>query len=149
MIAENRLIMTQQTSAPSTIEEIQLQTQLSIAKNLTKVWSQVKATTAKAAKKDAYDKDEKKALVALFKSFDEGLTPKLKAIEKAKNGPGYVKAVKEALVVVKSYKDKVKTDEALSAKHNIALRGILKGIQEVLEGKKTAVEQSVIAKLDV
>ena len=51
--------------------------------------------------------------------------------------------------MVKSYKDKVKTDEALSAKHNIALRGILKGIQEVLEGKKTAVEQSVIAKLDV
>ena len=149
MIAENRLIMTQQKPAPSTIEEIQLQTQLSIAKNLTKVWSQVKATTAKAAKKDAYDKDEKKALVALFKSFDEGLTPKLKAIEKAKDGPGYVKAVNAALVVVKSYKDKVKADEALSAKHNVALRGILKGIQDVLEGKKTAVEQSVIAKLDV
>lgn len=141
--------MTQQDATPQTMEEIQLQTQLSIAKNLTKVWSQVKATTAKAAKKDAYDKDEKKALVALFKSFDEGLTPKLKAIEKAKNGPGYVKAVKEALVVVKSYKAKVTADEALSAKHNIALRGILKGIQEVLEGKKTAVEQSVIAKLDV
>jgi 16S rRNA C1402 (ribose-2'-O) methylase RsmI len=149
MIAENRSIMTQQKQTPSTIEEIQLQTQLSIAKNLTKVWSQVKATTAKAAKKDAYDKDEKKALVALFKSFDEGLTPKLKAIEKAKDGPGYVKAVNAALVVVKSYKDKVKADEALSAKHNVALRGILKGIQDVLEGKKTAVEQSVIAKLDV
>ena len=149
MIAENRSIMTQQKQTPSTIEEIQLQTQLSIAKNLTKVWSQVKATTAKAAKKDAYDKDEKKALVALFKSFDEGLTPKLKAVEKAKDGPSYVKAVNAALVVVKSYKDKVKTDEALSAKHNIALRGILKGIQEVLEGKKTMVEQSVIAKLDV
>lgn len=140
--------MTQPNTTPQTMEEIHLQTQLSIAKNLTKVWSQVKATTAKAAKKDAYDKDEKKALVALFKSFDEGLTPKLKALEKAKNGPGYVKAVKEALVVVKSYKAKVTADEALSAKHNIALRGILKGIQEVLEGKKTAVEQSVIAKLD-
>ena len=149
MIAENRSIMTQQKQTPSTIEEIQLQTQLSIAKNLTKVWSQVKATTAKAAKKDAYDKDEKKALVALFKSFDEGLTPKLKAIEKAKDGPGYVKAVNAALVVVKSYKAKVTADEALSSKHSIALRGILKSIQEVLEGKKTAVEQSVIAKLDV
>lgn len=131
------------------MEEIKLHTQLTIAKNLTTVWSQVKATTAKAAKKDAYDKDEKKALVALFKSFDEGLTPKLKAIEKAKDGPGYVKAVNAALVVVKSYKDKVKADEALSAKHNVALRGILKGIQDVLEGKKTAVEQSLIAKLDV
>ena len=149
MIAENRPIMTQQKQTPSTIEEIQLQTQLSIAKNLTKVWSQVKATTAKAAKKDAYDKDEKKALVALFKSFDEGLTPKLKAIEKAKDGPGYVKAVNAALVVVKSYKAKVTADEALSSKHSIALRDILKSIQEVLEGKKTAVEQSVIAKLDV
>lgn len=131
------------------MEEIKLHTQLTIAKNLTTVWSQVKATTAKAAKKDAYDKDEKKALVALFKSFDEGLTPKLKAIEKAKDGPGYIKAVNAALVVVKSYKDKVKADEALSAKHNVALRGILKGIQDVLEGKKTAVEQSLIAKLDV
>ena len=131
------------------MEEIQLQTRIAIAKNLTKVWSQVKATTAKAAKKDAYDKDEKKALIALFKSFDEGLTPKLKAVEKAKDGPGYAKAVKEALLVVKSYKAKVTADEALSAKHNIALKGILKGIQEVLEGKKTTVEQSVIAKLDV
>ncbi len=130
------------------MEEIQLQTHIAIAKNLTKVWSQVKATTAKAAKKDAYDKDEKKALIALFKSFDEGLTPKLKAVEKAKDGRGYTKAVNEALVVVKSYKAKVTADEALSAKHNIALKGILKGIQEVLEGKKTAVEQSVIAKLD-
>ena len=130
------------------MEEIQLQTRIAIAKNLTKVWSQVKATTAKAAKKDAYDKDEKKALIALFKSFDEGLTPKLKAVEKAKDGPGYAKAVKEALLVVKSYKAKVTADEALSAKHNIALKGILKGIQEVLEGKKTTVEQSVIAKLD-
>lgn len=130
------------------MEEIQLQTHIAIAKNLTKVWSQVKATTAKAAKKDAYDKDEKKALVALFKSFDEGLTPKLKAVEKAKDGPAYTKAINEALVVVKSYKAKVLADEALSSKHNIALRGILKSIQEVLEGKKTTVEQSVIAKLD-
>jgi 16S rRNA C1402 (ribose-2'-O) methylase RsmI len=148
MMAENRHIMTQPNSTPQTMEEIQLQTRIAIAKNLTKVWSQVKATTAKAAKKDAYDKDEKKALIALFKSFDEGLTPKLKAVEKAKDGPGYAKAVKEALLVVKSYKAKVTADEALSAKHNIALKGILKGIQEVLEGKKTTVEQSVIAKLD-
>ena len=147
-MAENRPIMTQQNATPPTMDEKQLQTRITIAKNLTKVWSEVKATTARAATSNAYDNEEKKAIKALFKSFDEGLTPKLKAVEKAKDGPGYIKAVNAALVVVKSYKDKVKADEALPAKHNLALRGILKGIQDVLEGKKTAVEQSLIAKLD-
>lgn len=128
--------------------EQQLQTMIVIAKNLTKVWSQVKATTAKAATKGASDKAEKEALKTLFKTFDEGLTPKLKAVEKAKDGPSYVTAINAALVVVKSYKGKLDAGDALSAKHAIALRGILKSIQQVLEGKKTTVEPSVIAKLD-
>jgi hypothetical protein len=129
------------------MEEIQLKTKIKIAKNLTAVWSKVKAGVAKEAKTGA-DKEEKKALKTFFKTFDEGLTPKLKAAEDAKDGPGYTKAVNAALVVVRSYQTKMGSAVGLNVGHKVALNAILDNIEEILEGKKTAMDQGLIDDLD-
>ncbi|HQV29896.1 MAG TPA: hypothetical protein PLG23_16860 [Thermoflexales bacterium] len=135
--------MTLQRPRPPSMEERQLQAKIKIAKNLTLVWSRVKANVAKEAKTDA-DKEDRKALKKFFKTFDEGLTPKLKAVESAKDGPGYTKAVNAALVVVRSYQTKMDNGPGLKASHKVGLDAILDNIEDILEGKKTSMENGPV-----
>ena len=103
----------------------------------------MKANVAKEAKTDA-DKEDRKALKKFFKTFDEGLTPKLKAVESAKDGPGYTKAVNAALVVVRSYQTKMDSGPGLKAAHKVGLEVILDNIEQILEGKKTSMENGPV-----
>ena len=127
-----------------------LKNNLKVVTNMTTVWSKVKKSVAQAAKKDAADKTDKKELQALFKSFDEGLTPKLKAVASAKDMASYRAAVSAVIAVLKSYQTKVRAandKKLLKAAHYLSLLGILSIMQENLEGKQKAIDDTLINRL--
>jgi membrane protein involved in colicin uptake len=118
-----------------------------IALDMTKGWSRAKANAAKAAKAGAADKTDKRELQQLFKSFDEGLTPKLKALENAKDWAGYTAAVAATLKVLTSYRAKLKTageKRLLQAQHQGHLMGILVNMEQILADKLERIDGKLI-----
>ena len=86
----------------------------------------------------------------IFKSFDEGLTPKLKSVENARDQASLAAAVAATLTVIKSYKAKLKAaneKKLLIPSHYMSLMGILSTMQEILEGKQKTIDNTLIDRL--